>query len=97
MDRELALAKLRQHEAELKELGVEHLYLFGCTARDEAGPESDVDLFFDQPLGSIGLYELIGVREAAERILGCRADIMTRRSLHRVLRKKIEATALPVF
>src|SRR5580698_10092174 len=97
MDRTAAIAKLREHEVELKQLGVEHLYLFGSTARGEARGDSDVDLFFDHPLGSLGLYELIDVQEAASRILGCKADVMTRRSLHRVLRQDIEASALQVF
>ncbi len=35
MERGEAVAKLKQHEAELKRLGVEHLYLFGSTARGE--------------------------------------------------------------
>ena len=97
MDRAEAIAKLREHEAELKKLGVERLYIFGSTARDEAKPDSDVDLFFDHPEGSLGLYELMDVRERAAKILGCKADVMTRRSLHRVLRKRIEASALQVF
>ena len=46
MDRSEAIAKLKQHEAELKRLGVEHLYLFGSTARREAREDSDIDLFF---------------------------------------------------
>jgi predicted nucleotidyltransferase len=37
------------------------------------------------------------VKERAAEILGCKADIMTRRSLHRVLRARIEASALQVF
>jgi uncharacterized protein len=97
MHRDEAIAKLKQHEAELRGLGIEHLYLFGSTVRDEAGADSDVDLFFDHPEGSLGLYELMDVKDAAARILGCKADIMTRRSLHRVLRKGIEASALQVF
>jgi len=97
MQRDEAIAKLKQHEAELRRLGIEHLYLFGSTARDEARADSDVDLFFDHPEGSLGLYELMDVKDAAARILGCKADIMTRRSLHRVLRKGIEASALQVF
>ena len=97
MDRSEAIARLKEHQAELKQLGVEHLYLFGSTARGEARPDSDVDLFFDHPMGSIGLYDLIDLKETAARILGCRADVMTRRSLHRVLRKGIEASALQVF
>jgi uncharacterized protein len=97
MERDEAIAKLKEHEAELRRLGVEHLYLFGSTARGDARPDSDVDLFFDHPEGSLGLYELMDVKDAAARVLGCKADIMTRRSLHRVLRERIEASALQVF
>jgi predicted nucleotidyltransferase len=97
MDRTVAITALRAHEAEFKQLGVEHLYLFGSTARNEAHEDSDVDLFFDHPEGSMGLYGLMDVRDAATRVLGCQADIMTRRSLHRALRTEIEATAVPVF
>jgi len=85
MERDKAIERLKQHEAELKQLGVEHLFLFGSTARGEAHPDSDVDLFFDHPQGSLGLYELMDVKERAAEILGCKTDIMTRRSLHRVL------------
>ena len=96
-DREAAITELKAHAAELRKLGVEHLYLFGSTARGEARQDSDVDLFFDHPEGSIGLYELIDLKEAATRILGRKADIMTRRSLHPVLRHRIESSALQVF
>jgi uncharacterized protein len=92
-----AMAALKAHEAELKRLGVEHLYLFGSTARGEARVTSDVDLFFDHERGKLGVYELMDVKAAATRILGREADIMTRRSLHRVLRDQIEAQALQVF
>jgi uncharacterized protein len=37
------------------------------------------------------------VKERASRILGRRADIMTRDSLHRLLRPRIEAAAVRVF
>jgi predicted nucleotidyltransferase len=97
MQRSAAIARLREHEAELKRLGVEHLYLFGSTARGEAREDSDVDLFFDHPEGSLGLFELMDVRDAAARILGQKTDVMTRRSLHPVLRERIEASALQVF
>lgn len=96
MNRAAVLAKLRENETELKSLGVEHLYLFGSTARDEARHDSDIDLFFDHPIGSLGVFELIDVKNAAARILGRKADIMTRRSLHPMLRKQIEASAIQV-
>ena len=97
MERYDTIAKLRAHETELRQLGVEHLYLFGSTARGEAREDSDVDLFFDHPEGSLGLYQLIDVKDTAARILGRKTEIMTRRSLHPVLRERIEASALQVF
>jgi uncharacterized protein len=97
MHRDDAIAKLKQHEAELRRLGVKHLYLFGSTARNEAREDSDVDLFFDYERGKLGLFELMDVKEETSRILGRKADIMTRDSLHKVLRSRIEASALQVF
>jgi uncharacterized protein len=97
MQRDEVIAKLKQHEADLRRLGVEHLYLFGSTARDEALEDSDVDLFFDYERGKLGLFELMDVKEETSRILGRKADIMTRDSLHKVLRSRIEASALQVF
>lgn len=97
MQRSEVIKKLRQHEAELKRLGVQRLYLFGSTARDAAGAESDVDLFFDYEKGRFGLFDLMDVIERASDILGRKADIMTRDSLHKTLRKQIEGSALQVF
>ena len=97
MDRDATIARLRAHEPELQRLGVRHLFLFGSTSRNEAAADSDVDLFFDYERGKLGLYELMDVKEATAKILGRRTDIMTRDSLHRTLRQKIEADALQVF
>jgi predicted nucleotidyltransferase len=36
MKRDEAIRRLQQHEADLKRLGVEHLYMFGSTARRRA-------------------------------------------------------------
>jgi predicted nucleotidyltransferase len=69
MERAQAIATLKRHEAELKQLGVQHLYLFGSTARGEAGAASDVDLFFDHERGKLGLFQLMDVKEAAARVL----------------------------
>jgi uncharacterized protein len=97
MDRPDAIARLKEHEAELRRLGVQHLYLFGSTARGEARDDSDVDLFFDYERGKFGLFDLMEVKETAARILGCKTDIMTRDSIHKLLREKVEASAVPVF
>ena len=97
MKRDEAIRRLKERALDLKLLGVEHLYLFGSTARDEAGDDSDVDLFFDYQRGKLGLFELMDVREAAAQILRRPADVMTRDSLHKTLRQRIEASALQVF
>jgi hypothetical protein len=86
MERTEAIARLKAHEAELRQL-----------ARGDASEDSDVDLFFDHERGKLGLFQLMDVKERAAEILGCKTDIMTRRSLHPVLRKRIEASALQVF
>ena len=97
MNRAEIIQVLKRHEAELKKLGVEHLFLFGSVARDDAKDDSDIDLFFDHQKGRLGLYELMDVKERAHAILGRSIDIMTRASLHPMLRERIEETALRVF
>jgi predicted nucleotidyltransferase len=97
MKRDEALKRLKEHEADLKRLGVERLYLFGSTARGEAREDSDVDLFFDHERGKFGLYELIDVMEMAGMVLGRPTDITTRGGLHPLLRDRIEKTAVRVF
>lgn len=94
---EEAISRLKAHEAEFKRLGVDHLYLFGSTARGDAGADSDVDLFFDYQKGKLGLFELMDVKEYAASILGRQTDIMTRDSLHKTLRRSIEDAAVRVF
>jgi predicted nucleotidyltransferase len=97
MERDEAISRLRRHEADLKRLGVEHLYMFGSTARGEVNHDSDLDRFFDYQKGRLGVYELMDIKEYAASILGRKTDIMTRDSLHKSLREAIEATAARVF
>lgn len=97
MERDEAIGRLKVREAELKQLGVKHLYLFGSTARGDATESSDVDLFFDYERGKFGVFELMDVKDYAARILGRPTDIMTRDSLHKAIRQQVEATAVCVF
>ncbi len=97
MTRDDALHRLRDHEPQLRRLGVDHLYLFGSVARNEAAETSDIDLFFDYEKQGFGLFELMDVKAYAEHIMGRKTDIMTRDSLHKTLRARIEASAVQVF
>jgi hypothetical protein len=49
----------------IAQLGIEHLSLFGSTARGGAREESDIDLFFDykRQKGKVGLFDLVDVKE----------------------------------
>ena len=89
----------RQHAlkvlAELKPLlakrfGVTRLALFGSTARDEAGPDSDVDIVvgFDGPATSTRYF---GVQFVLEDALGCPVDLVTEKALRSELRPYKEA------
>ncbi|MGH6877545.1 MAG: nucleotidyltransferase family protein [Rhizomicrobium sp.] len=96
MTRDEVMAELRRHEIKLKRAGVIRLYLFGSTARGEARPRCDVDLFFDYEKGKFGIFALMEVQDLATRILGPPADIMTGDSVHPVLRPRIEAEAVRI-
>ncbi len=91
-----AIQILQDHEADLRKLGVAHLYVFGSTARGEQRPGSDVDLFFDDD-GTLSLFDVMDIQEAASTFLGCPADVMTRDSINRHIRPFAEAEAVPVF
>jgi hypothetical protein len=97
MDRDEVVSLLRAHAAELKRLGVSHLFLFGSLLRDQAGPSSDVDLFFDFDSPRFSVVELVALQERISRLVGRKADVMSRRSIHPRLRSAIVGSALQVF
>ncbi|MGD9892531.1 MAG: nucleotidyltransferase family protein [Dehalococcoidia bacterium] len=51
---------LADHRQDLIERGVRSLAIFGSVARDEAGPDSDVDVLveFNRPTGLFALFDL---------------------------------------
>jgi len=96
MNREDILAILSAHRAEIKDFGVKSLALFGSVARDEAGPESDVDLLveFDR---SIGLFHYAHLQQYLETLLGgAKVDLVMRRALLDELKDDILEEALDV-
>ena len=96
MRRKEAIERLRRHRSEIAAHKVRALYLFGSTRREEAGPDSDVDLFVDYDEG-FSLLDLVAAKELIDQILGVRADLTTRGGLHPVLRDDILGDAERVF
>lgn len=96
MKSEDILAILAAHRVEIKDFGVKSLALFGSVARDEAGPESDVDLLveFDR---SIGLFHYAHLQQYLETLLGgAKVDLVMRRALLDELKDDILEEALDV-
>ena len=96
MKRSDVLRILHEKRGELSEkYGVKSLALFGSVARDEARPESDVDLLveFDRP---VGLFNFIGLQQFLETLLGCKVDLGTLRSLKPRLKDSVLQEAIHV-
>jgi len=96
MKRDEVVRILKAHQAELHEqYGVKSLALFGSVAREEARPDSDVDLLveFDRP---VGLFAFIGLQLYLEAQLGCKVDLGTPRSLKSRLKASVLREAIRV-
>lgn len=98
MTREETLSRLRALETTLREKGVRALFLFGSVARGEAGPASDVDLFFDDdPADPMSYFNVIGIEQFLEKELRAPVDLIPRDSLHFMIRDDIVTSAQQVY
>ncbi len=78
-----------------KENGVRNVRVFGSMARNEAGPDSDLDLLVDIEKGKSGLA-LGGFLTDVSELVHRKVDVVTEKSLHPRIREKVlhEARAL---
>lgn len=92
MRRSEILQTLEARRDELVEMGVKSLAIFGSAARDEARPESDVDVLveFREPATFNGYMDL---KFFLEDLLGRPVDLVTRRSIRPRLKERIESEA----
>jgi predicted nucleotidyltransferase len=98
MTRAEAFKKLRTFADALRARGATSLYLFGSTAEDKARADSDLDLFIDyDPRGKFNAFDLVASKRLLEEGLGVNVDLTTRKGLHPLIRKRVEAEAKRVF
>jgi predicted nucleotidyltransferase len=96
MLRDEILAILKASLPELHaSFGVVDLALFGSSARNEAGPGSDVDILVAfEPGMPGGYFQFFALQEDLQERLKTRVDLVTIEALKRQLRDKILAEAI---
>lgn len=100
MRRDDVIARLKTTEPALRSCGVAALYLFGSHARDEAGADSDVDVFVDPAADvAFGLVPYVDAYQAIRNAVGENIDVgySTRDGLSPYVRTNVEREAIRVF
>ncbi|MBS1786386.1 MAG: nucleotidyltransferase family protein [Acidobacteria bacterium] len=72
---------IQSHDAELKAFGVKRLGLFGSFVRNEAKPESDVDLLVEFTPGQKTFSNFMDLGFFLEELFGRKVDLLTPESL----------------
>jgi predicted nucleotidyltransferase len=98
MDRNLVIAIPREHEAELKSVGVVRLSLFGSVARGDSTPQSDVDLMAE--FDAAKKFSVLGRVHLENRLadlLGAKVDLAHMPMLRDGVRERAVRQAVLVF
>ena len=94
MRRDAILTRLRELLPNLTASDhVRAIAVFGSVARDEASPDSDIDIIveFDK---SPGFFAFVDLQERLSRALGAKVDLFTKPGLHPSLRDRILREAI---
>ncbi len=93
MRRDEALNILNEHRDEIHNFGVKSIAIFGSVARDQARPDSDVDVLveFDPP---VGLFTVIRLQNYLSAILGQQVDLVLRDAIKKQMRDRILGEAV---
>ena len=97
LSRDEAVRRLKALEPQLRARGLRSLHLFGSTARGEALPDSDVDLFAEFEPGTDLGWNYADAPDLVAAALNTRVDFTTRKALHPLLKADIEAEAIRIF
>lgn len=78
-----------------KKHGAANVRVIGSFARGEAREDSDLDVLVD--FGpKCSLYDRIGLKQDLEELLSRRVDVLSPNTIHRLIRDKVIAEALPL-
>lgn len=98
MDKHEAITKLLHHKASLKQLGVNHVALFGSAARSEQNEFSDIDLAVRlDNRRKLGLLALVEIELKISSLLGAKVDLVTEPGAGSRISKEIQRDRINVF
>lgn len=98
MNKEIIIEIQRENRPLLKQFHVCSLSVFGSVVRDEAGPDSDIDILVEfEPDANIGLFAFARLQRYLQEILGRDVDLATPEALHKALKKDILEEAVHAF
>ncbi len=98
MTRDEVVAALKREEAAIRGIGATSLFLFGSAARDELGPDSDIDVFIEYDRDNPpDLFQICGLSRHLAGVLEREVDLGTRGGLHPRLRAEIERESIRVI
>ncbi len=94
MDKKELLTAKREEILKIAALhGAHNVRVFGSVARGEAGPESDIDFLVELEKGR-SLLDHAALQLALEKLLNCRVDVVTERSLRPRVKERIFREAI---
>jgi predicted nucleotidyltransferase len=96
MTRETALALLNEHRDELAAFGLRRLAVFGSVARNEARPDSDVDVLVEFE-GKPTFNRHVGLYDCLEDLLERPVDLVTVSAVRPFMRGDVEEDALEIW
>ena len=98
MERDDILARLREHEAELRAQGVAHAALFGSRARGDNRPGSDIDIVVElDPDAHVGVWGYVEIVQAIEDMFPEPVDVSNRDAQRFHIRPSVERDAIYAF
>jgi hypothetical protein len=94
------MSRIAAHRSALVDRGVKSLGLYGSTARDEAGPNSDVDVLVEidrDRVRKFSLIDLAGLQRYLSEVLDAPAHVTLRSDLSPDLSRRILADEVRVI
>ncbi len=75
--------------------GAHNVRVFGSFSRNQAGPDSDIDLLVDMDMDRT-LLDRIALWQDLEDLLGRKVDVVTPKALHWLIRDRVLSEAVPL-